>query len=156
MTTQMVNNQVAVIHSVVVPAFSFITLRPTFFIPNVFDVALTPLRMVQWKVDLWPPWSPEIQGTYKTKLESTGFIPVQAAVLDDLITAGEQDIARYSQDDLPTPSEPEISFSIKGIDVIKALISLVFGKELRIRSRATVSWLVFSKNFDIDATIPLP
>lgn len=146
------------VHSVAVPFFSFITMRPTLFMPGLLDVAVKPLRMVKWSVDLWPIWDPTITGTYRVRVENIGTLPLLGASHNELVKATNTKLVQFNKSlgTLSGAVEPEVSFTIKGFDVIKAIITAVFQNKIRVRSQATVTWLLMSKNFDIDATIPVP
>lgn len=160
----MSDDNISIIHSAYNPPFIPALVAPMFLpVPSfLVDTALRPLRMVKWDLHLLT-FSPNLEGAYRTRVEKSGPLSIGAASLRDKIESKQKRLVDYtsSMGSLSKNVEPQVSFRITGIDLIKALWSLVVNKTIRIRSRAVITGnvlgvLPYSKTFDIDATIPTP
>lgn len=150
--------QVATLHSISTTEFP----PPVGPLGSLVSLFLTPLRIIDWNVDLWPPWDAKLKGTYQVEVGNAGIAKVQGTRMQELLEVSSKKLLEYMaepgslQSSLVTLS---VSFELKGMDFLRGILSLVIEHTIRVRSQATVTGRVWffpvRKTFDIDATLPV-
>lgn len=115
-----------------------------------------PHKIPKVNVDLWPPWDARVWGKYEAKIQSTG-LPILGASFRDRPSIRSHQILDKSQA-LGTFSGtryPTFEWQVKGWDIVKALWDLLVHNKVRIKGKAKISGLFFSKTFDVDCSVPV-